>query len=250
MKIVIVGSGWLGKPLAESLKLEGNSVSVIYRSNKPELTAGINAFQLTENESVNASLNDADWVVFCFPPPKEGKSHAEVCLEFTKHCQASCRFVFTSTTGVYPNENKTFDETAILDSANKHVATEEKLQKELGKQLTIVRLAGLVGEGRFPVRMMSKSGKTYNYNEYCNLIHLQDAVGIISFLIQDQVEVQIVNACAPNHPLKGDYYTKMAEKLRVEVPLFEKGPTGKCIQSDLSISLGYKYLLPNPYDFY
>ena len=250
MKIVIVGSGWLGKPLAEKLKLGGNSISVVYRSNKPELTAGINAFQLTEDEAITVVLNAADYVVFCFPPPKEGKSHAETCSELAKHCQTSCRFIFTSTTGVYPNENRTFDETVILDSANKHVATEQTLQKELGKRLTIVRLAGLVGEGRFPVRMMSKSGKTYNYNEYCNLIHLHDAVGIIEFLIEKKFEVPVVNACAPNHPLKGEYYTNMAEKLGVETPLFEKGLTGKCIQSDLSISLGYKYLLPNPYDFY
>jgi len=250
MNIAIVGSGWLGLPLAEKLSKEGHQVTSFYRSNKPAFTREINSIPLSDQELVEELLSGMDCVVFCFPPPREGKSHAEVCLELAKNGQEKCRFVFTSTTGVYPNEDKTFDETAVLDLTNKHVQTEATLREALGNQLTVVRLAGLVGEGRFPVRMMSKSGKTYNYNEYSNLIHLKDAVGMIEFLIENNLNVPVVNACAPLHPLKGDYYTRMAEKLEVPTPLFEKGPTGKCIQSDLSVSLGYEYLLPDPYDFY
>ena len=250
MKIVIVGSGWLGKPLAEKMAENGNEVTTIYRQNKPEFHSRISTIQITENGSVSARLKEADYVVFCFPPPKEGKSHADSCIELARCCQANCRFVFTSTTGVYPNENKSFDETAILDASNKHVITEQKLQQEFGERLSIVRLAGLVGEGRFPVRMMSTSGKKYNYNEYCNLIHRDDAVGFLSFLIQHQLEVGIVNACAPIHPLKGEYYPEMAKYLKVSVPEFEKGPNGKLIQSDLSISIGYRYLLPDPFHFF
>jgi nucleoside-diphosphate-sugar epimerase len=142
-----------------------------------------------------------------------------------------------------------FNEESALDPSNKHVQTENQLRKEFGQRLTIVRLAGLVGAGRFPVRMMSKSGKIYNGDEYCNLIHLDDAVGIIAFLIGENPRVEILNACAPQHPPKGEYYTAMAERLSVPAPVFEKGPTGKFIQSDLSISLGYEYSKPDPYDF-
>jgi len=261
MKIVIVGSGWLGKPLAEKMWNLGHDVFAIYRSNKPMVSCAIakaiddtrSAIELIQSNDLDMlkmKLPHADAVVFCFPSPKEGKSHAEVCLDITQYCDPSCRFIFTSTTGVYPNENAEFDEQSILDPENKHVQTENQLRRELGNTLSIVRLAGLVGEGRFPVRMMSSSGKIYNADEYCNLIHLEDAVGFIAFLILENIRVEIVNACAPQHPAKGEYYTDMAEKLNVATPVFEKGPTGKLILSDLSISLGYEYLKPDPYDFY
>lgn len=250
MKIVIVGSGWLGKPLAEKMWDSGHEVFAVYRSNKPSISSAIELIKSADINLLKEKLAHADVVVFAFPPPKEGKSHPEVCLELAQYCTSDCRFIFTSTTGVYLNENKKFDERSGLDPSNKHVKTEQELQQVLGNRLTIVRLAGLVGEERYPVRMMSASGKTYNGNEYCNLIHLDDAVGIIAFLILEKIQVAVVNACAPIHPLKGEYYTEMAQQLGVETPKFEKGPTGKFIRSDLSISLGYEYQKPDPYSFY
>ncbi len=250
MKIVIVGSGWLGKPLAEKMWDSGHEVFAVYRSNKPIVSSAIELIKSDDLDTLRMKLPHADVVVFCFPAPKEGKSHAEVCLDIAQYSDSSCRFIFTSTTGVYPDENARFNEESALDPSNKHVQTENQLRKEFGQRLTIVRLAGLVGAGRFPVRMMSKSGKIYNGDEYCNLIHLDDAVGIIAFLIGENPRVEILNACAPQHPPKGEYYTAMAERLSVPAPVFEKGPTGKFIQSDLSISLGYEYSKPDPYDFF
>jgi nucleoside-diphosphate-sugar epimerase len=253
MKITIIGSGWIGTPLAEHLHSLGNEVSVTYRTNTPILSADIAAFRTEDQtEAYNRSISEADYIVFAFPPPRTGsKSHAEVCFEAAASANDNCKFVFTSTTGIYPNENRSFDENEDLSSApNKHLETENALRAKWQNRLTIIRFAGLVGGNRFPVKNMSASGKTYNSEETVNLIHLKDVLGIITFVIEEKPPVILLNACAPDHPKKGEYYTWMAKELGIDPPLFEKGPTGKLIRSDLSVSLGYIYHFVNPFDFF
>ena len=252
MKITIIGSGWIGTPLAEHLHSLGNEVSVTYRTNAPILSADIAVFQSEDQtEAYKKTISQADYIVFAFPPPRTGsKSHAEICFEAAASANDKCKFIFTSTTGIYPNENRSFDENEDLSSyPTKHLETENTLRTKWQDSLTIIRFAGLVGGNRFPVRSMSASGKTYNSEETVNLIHLKDVVGIITFAIEEKIPVNLLNACAPNHPKKGDYYTWMANELDIDPPLFEKGPTGKIIRSDLSISLGYEYCYADPFDF-
>lgn len=252
MKIVIIGSGWLGSPLAEHLRNSGHSVSVTYRSNIPDLNPGIKAFRISDwSEGFKTAVHEADFVIFAFPPPKtETNTHAEVCLGVAKLANNSCKFLFASTTGAYPDNDFSYtEETDLSEFSNKHLETERKLRTGMKERLTIVRLAGLVGGNRFPVKNMSLSGKTYNGNERVNLLHLSDAIGIFVFLIENDIKVPVLNACSPIHPHKGEYYIRMAEQLVIEPPKFETGPAGKVIDSSLSVSLGYEYHYNNPFEF-
>lgn len=252
MKIVIIGSGWLGTPLAEHLSGFGHSVSVTYRSNEPAVSHAIKAFRLSDwPADLKLVIREANCIVFAFPPPKtETNTHAKVCLEIAALANPDCRFLFTSTTGAYPDGDLTYtEETDLTGATNKHLETERELRSKLNDRLTIVRLAGLVGGNRFPARNMSASGKTYNGSEKVNLLHLADAVGIFSFLIEQDIHIPLLNACSPVHPEKGEYYTWMAEKLGIAPPLFENGPGGKIIDSSRSVILGYTYQFANPFDF-
>lgn len=256
MNAVIIGGGWLGLPLAESLAKQQFLVTMTYRSKVPEITQKV-ALETYDGTVVSQSLQqrlaEADVVFFTFPPPKDGSSHAAQCLTIAKHAPESCRFVFTSTTGVYPNEDKNFTENMVIataDSENKHLRTEFELRDALKERLTIVRMAGLVGGGRFPVKNMSASGKVYNGSEVVNLIHQIDAVRVLEFVATSvSASGGTLNACVPSHPDKQSYYTWMAEQLGIDPPKFEKGPTGKCIQSDLLDSYLFSFERPNPYDF-
>lgn len=250
MKIVIIGSGWLGASLAEQLYNNGHEVVCTYRSNRPELPENILTFPMDFSDAEFTDyLKAADTVIFAFPAPKSGKSHAEICSEASTFCQPECTFLFTSTTGVYPDKDMEFNEQSEVNLNSPHVITEQQLITHFQRRITIVRLAGLVGNGRFPVRMMSASGKTYNGNESCNLLHHTDAVGILTFLTENRVDTTILNACAPLHPLKGEYYTWMAEQLGIPAPLFEQGKQGKRISAELSQQLGYHYVFDDPYLF-
>ena len=251
MKIVIIGSGWLGTPLAEQLSNSGHSVSVTYRNNEPTVSSTVRAFRLSDwSVELKLALGEADRIVFAFPPPKtETNTHAKACLEIASLANESCRFLFTSTTGAYPDGDFTYtEETDLSDETNKHLETERELSAKLNDRLTIVRLAGLVGGNRFPARNMSLSGKTYNGSEKVNLLHLTDAIGVFSFLIEEDIRIPLLNACSPLHPEKGAYYSWMAEKLGIAPPLFENGPQGKVISSALSVALGYKYEYADPFD--
>jgi len=257
MNAVIIGGGWLGLPLAESLAKKDFLVTTTYRTSVPEISQKITleCYDGTVvSESLQQRLSKVDVVFFVFPPPKDESSHSEQCLKIAAFTPNNCRFVFTSTTGVYPNEDKAFTEDMVVATAhsdNKHLRTEFELRETLKERLTIVRLAGLVGGKRFPVKNMSASGKVYNGSEVVNLIHQIDAVRVLEFVVNSQYYEHplTLNACAPSHPDKQSYYTWMAEQLGIEPPKFKKGPTGKHIQSDLLYSLNFSFERPNPYDF-
>ncbi len=255
MNVVIIGGGWLGLPLAESLAKKGYLVTATYRTSIPRVSEKITLERYdgsVVSESLQAHLSQAEVVFFTFPPPKDGSSHSDQCRNIATFTQNPCRFVFTSTTGVYPNEDKVFTEGMVIataDSENKHLRTEFELREALKDRLTIVRMAGLVGGGRFPVKNMSASGKIYNGSETVNLIHRIDAVRVLEFSATSDYCAVTLNACAPSHPDKQSYYTWMAEQLGIAPPKFEKGPTGKTIQSDLLCSLNFSFERPNPYDF-
>lgn len=256
MNIVVIGGGWLGLPLSVLLNEKKYQTTITYRTNKPIVQTGINLEQYDGNfvsETLQGKLSKADTVFFVFPPPKNSnQTHFGQCLELATYTSPACTFVFVSTTGVYPNESKSFTEEMVLPdqhAENKHLITEFELRDKLKERLTIVRMAGLVGGNRFPAKNMSASGKTYNGSELVNLIHQVDAVRVLEFVLEQELWGKTFNACAPEHPEKGEYYTWMAEQMEIYPPVFEKGPTGKIIQSDLLLSLGFTLERPNPYEF-
>lgn len=251
MNIVVIGSGWLGLPLARHLLAKGHTVTATRRNTEPLETA-VNLVRYPSEESADL-LVQADVVVLAFPPDRFSlEAYAGDCLQVAEHCGPQTRLLMISSTSVYPSAITVADETSADDvkaDTNKILFAERKLQQRLGKRLTILRLAGLIGPKRYPVTAMSRSGKTYFANDPVNVIHLEDAVGLSTFLIENDHGGEIVNGCASNHPTKKEFYTWMAEKLGIPAPLFEPGGEGKIIDSTKSRKLGYSYVKDEPFSF-
>lgn len=254
MKIAVIGTGWLGAPLANQLIDNGHEVWGSKRT-KSAIEARFQEFIYPETTNESTTLiSQMDCVILAFPPGRNVPSnYTENCLAVVELLSESCNVVMLSSTGVYENTNVVVVEDDLKhDQRLEHpiVQTEFELIQRLQKRLTIIRLAGLVGPNRFPASAMAKSGKTYAANEPINLIHLVDAVGSIVWVIENTIWGEIINCCAENHPLKGEYYTWMANKLGIPAPLFETIPfEGKIISSEKSRQLGYVYLKDNVYDF-
>lgn len=253
MKIAVIGSGWLGLPLAERLRERGNDVFSTKRSVSAETAPEIKQFPSADN-STEQLLGEADVVILAFPPARTSpEAYSEDCLNCVKPLQAKCRVLMISSTSVYPDNSQLSDETSVEwteNTENRIALAEKRLHDLLGERLTILRLAGLIGPGRYPASAMSKSGKTYLADEPVNLIHLEDAVGLAEHLVVNNISGTVVNGCAKEHPLKGPYYTRMAEQLGIQPPLLEKGVApGKIVSSERSRELGYSYLYDDPYDF-
>jgi nucleoside-diphosphate-sugar epimerase len=257
MNIAVIGTGWLGHPLATKLTELGH---IVYGSRRtvPEAERVVyRTFIHPSRNPINKEIIPlADVVILAFPPGKETpEQYAGDCLDICRLVGEQARVILISSTGVYRKQNGTCSEESFddlqFDPDYPVSRAEFELIQLLGKRLTIVRLAGLIGPNRYPVKNMSASGKTYKGNEPVNVIHQQDAVDLVIFITERKISGEIVNGCAAEHPLREAYYSWMADKLGIDPPLFLQSTAddGKIISSAKSRELGFSYTYDNPFDF-
>jgi nucleoside-diphosphate-sugar epimerase len=84
-----------------------------------------------------------------------------------------------------------------------------------------------------------------------NLIHQDDAVGILQKIIEQREKVggEIFNGCCDVHPTKKVLYTAAAKKMDLAVPQFieEKNSVKKIVVNEkVKKVLGYEFLHPDP----
>ncbi|ASS49269.1 MAG: hypothetical protein A3D31_03910 [Candidatus Fluviicola riflensis] len=255
MNCVVVGTGWLGGPLAGSLAEKGHSVTGTRRS---VTLMAKRAYRLIAyppaNRLLKEELKETDVVILAFPPNRSSvDQYTNDCIAVCKLISPGCKVILTSSTSVYEVKSGTcFEEDLVYnpESTNRIHRAEHTLRELLKDRLTIVRFAGLIGPNRHPVRNMIKSGILYSVNQPVNLIHQQDAVGLIEYVIENQLWGETINGCAPQHPTRGAYYTCMANQLELTPPLFEDTPgESKLVSPEKSLKLGYVYQFPDPFDF-
>lgn len=234
--IAILGLGWLGLPLAQALHKKRYSVKGSVSSrNKLDQLEGL-PFDVTKiviNESEilgdwDTFIQKANLLIVNLPPGRtEGveRTYPAWMDQIVDRTSPKRNVIFTSTTGVYADENQKVDENiepnptrisgkAVLDA-------ERRLAAYFGKNLTILRLAGLIGEDRHPGRFMAGKKGLKNGNAPVNLVHQEDCIGIIQKVIEQNTWGKVINLCASKHPIKKDYYRKAASALGLEPPTFK-----------------------------
>ncbi|RSD31232.1 NAD-dependent epimerase/dehydratase family protein [Vibrio pectenicida] len=261
--ILIIGGGWLGKPLAHYLESIGNNVIVTRTSN--------DGVSLLKAESLQAKCLDlcgdlshiaqtvkstkTNIVIGCFPPGFRsalGDQYIRCWETLTKACLLAQvkRIVMVSSTSVYPNLAKPMLEDdaswskAAQDNNFSQKAT-AMLQAEQhvidsGINYAIVRCSGLVGPDRHPSRFVSKM-KQISTKAPANMLHLKDAIGVISFITAFKQNV-IINATTPNTVSKAEFYQAALDSIGSEeiLPPFVQ-QEDKRILSDHLEELGYRF---------
>lgn len=254
MDTLIIGAGWLGTPLASALANEGFQVTASHRSadHFPENTE----YQpiVFPSEEGWSLVGKASVIVLAFPPGRTSPhEYPERCLEIARRSSETAHILLISSTGVYPDEINTFTEKDLVLSGRElspPAKAEYLLRQLIDDRLTVIRMGGLIGPERYPVRAMASGGKTYDGSVPVNVIHQKDAVGLIVFLIRRNHRGITVNACSPAHPPRGTFYTRMAEKMQLPIPDFSGTPSGgKIIDSGYSVRLGYHYRFPDPLSY-
>lgn len=132
------------------------------------------------------------------------------------------------------------------DLQKETVQAEIKLRAILGSRLTILRLEGLIGNDKHPVKHLSGKKEIPNGNSPVNLIHLDDVIGLIDRIIERKYWGEVLNACYPNHSIKKVYYTQKAEKLNIPLPEFkdELGSRKLILSEKSTDDLGFNYCIP------
>ncbi|TNE56347.1 MAG: hypothetical protein EP338_00050 [Bacteroidetes bacterium] len=250
-RIVIIGCGWLGLPLAEALIESGFQVSgsTSRREKIPDLSLrNIHPFVYRMEDGISSSLQteleQADYCFLNIPPGKIPQAtYEDACLEIFKALSKQAQLIFVSSTGVYPDLNKEVTEEDAPIPDHPLVMTEHALKKQGDTRVTVLRPAGLFGGQRHPAYFLSGKSNLKHGKNPVNLVHLEDCIRFILLLIQHQLFGRTVNLCTDEHPERQEYYLQTCSLLQLPLPQFisEKGPW-KTINNSLSKSLfGFHY---------
>lgn len=264
--ISILGAGWLGLPLGKFLVEKGYDVKGSTTSEsklKVIDAAGVQPFLLSvegkqiQGENV-ATFFDTDILIVNIPPGRRNPDIETIyphqiatILDSVKQS----KIIFTSSTGVYGDENTIVTEQTPLHPtrrSGKALAKAETLIRNSELNWIILRLAGLVGEDRKPGKFLAGKKGLTNGNAHVNLVHRQDCIQVIHQLLQSDHWNEVFNVCADKHPQKEVYYIQQAIKEGLEPPTFvDSSEQSFKIVSNQKIKqfLHYSFLFPNPMQF-
>ena len=158
--------------------------------------------------------------------------------------------MFTSSTGVYGPQQGLVTPNSVAqpqtESGRQLLEVESILRSQDGFSTQIVRLGGLLGGDRHPVKQLAKLPVVNNPQAPINLIHKADAIGLLRHLAEEAPWQRIYHGVAPWHPTKQDFYEQAAIEMQLPSPKFSKEPgnTNKTVTDPQVESLGYVFLEP------
>ncbi len=257
-KISIAGCGWLGFPLAVQLREMGYDVHALTRD--PEriptfVNNGLIGYRYDGSaESIpNEFLADAMALIIALPPfHPETNDYPEFIQALAEKTSPNTRIFYTSSTGVYPQNEGTYDEFSPFDSTSgsKLCRASEAIIQASGRPHTILRLAGLFGPNRHPIFRISHRKRFTNGRSPLNLVHQQDVIDAIVSLLSKPESASVYNLVHPNHPLRKEYYEKAAIHYGLEQPLCADDlQIARIISGNfITSSLGFQYRF-DPFGF-
>lgn len=220
-KISILGCGWLGFPLAQSLIQYGFSVLGSTTS-----ASKINIFNECGIEPFLVDIENPNQTIFDFlqakiliitAPPKGIITYENLILQIQK--SPIKKVIFISSTSVYDSAEKPITEEFPLKESTLSKA-ENLFRNNQNFSTTIIRFAGLIGYNRNPNNFFKNGKKIDNPNGVVNMIHLDDCIRIIETIINQNIWNETFNACADSHPTRKDFYTHAFECFGKNLPEF------------------------------
>jgi nucleoside-diphosphate-sugar epimerase len=284
----IIGCGWLGKALAASLLEQGVSVLATssQQSNVEQLHGqGIEAQQLllpsnTKQLGQHDIFTQQCLVIAITPKFRQGQTDygikVEQLVDAAKERGIVQRIILLSSTAVYQGLEGLVDENSklnLVESSSVELSSVELGSMKLGsaksgsvekapilhtaeqavlnfhRQGNILRLAGLVGPERHPGKFLLAKRTLKSSSAPVNLIHQQDAVGLILSLLTSTSPQGIFNGVSDTHVTKAIYYQAAAKSLGLELPTLS---SDKVLDSTRIVSgdkakqqLGYSFIYPD-----
>lgn len=269
MIISVLGCGWLGFPLAERLLSQEHTVkgSTTTKDKVGVLKqSGIDVYQIDLPHSFSDEQTEDFWecdlLVLNIPPGRRNPDVeddfpglTEKVIEKAKSHDISW-IIFTSSTSVYPKFGGiTTEEDAKPGKAARKsgeaLLKAEELIKTSGLDYTILRLGGLYGYDRHPIKYLKGKKNLDGALKPVNLVHQLDCVNIIEEVIIQKKRNEIYNVVSDGHPPRKEFYQCAAKKFKVTPPTFkEDNNTNYRIVSNEKIKsdLFYEFFYPNPMD--
>lgn len=272
--VSILGCGWMGRPLAQ--RLADQDVHVRGSTTTPEKIDalrqdGIEPYPLVLDPDLSgedlSSFFRSPILVLNVPPPRgvdDVRSYHRHQIDALRAAAADGDvewILFASSTGVYPNVERTVTEAdqppgrpdALPGSRRRSgealLDVEGRLMDDDRFATTVVRFGGLYGDDRHPGRFLAGRTNVSRPEAPVNLIHQDDCVALLLTLLEQDVRDDVFNACADAHPTRRVIYTRAAEVLGLDPPTFDESDntTGKVVDNQkVKTQTGYQFHHPDP----
>lgn len=230
--IIILGCGWLGQQLGQTLASAGYPVYGSRQSaaGLASLPASIQPLllqlPLEELPEQQQAIWQGAWLLCAIPPAANKRSQTDY-LNLLRNVaelgnKAGVRGVIhCSSTGVYQGLTGEVTEKSVLPQSGKSLLlAEAEQQLQQIKPCVTLRLAGLIGPGRHPANFTA--GRLIAGPELpVNMVHALDiAEFILCLLSSSPAENDCFNLCCPEHPTKQIFYNAAAAAVGLPAPQF------------------------------
>ncbi|MEH6449041.1 MAG: hypothetical protein V7765_10240 [Oleispira sp.] len=220
-RISILGSGWLGLPLAIELNQLGYQIKASSRSEArlSQVTqAGISAHVYDiEADQNDVSFLQADILIINITS-KNVEAYKDLIVLVEK--SPIQKVLFISSTSVY-GDSLDPSSPAITESNQDALIScplltiENLFRESLHFDTSIIRFSGLIGYQRHPGRFFAQTQEDgsikckpiKNPDASVNMIHRDDCIGIIKALLEGDIWGEVFNGCSSHHPARREFYT-------------------------------------------
>jgi nucleoside-diphosphate-sugar epimerase len=272
MNIAIIGCGYIGYEIAKELYEKGHFVTCATRNpdsikKLSKVTQKSIVMAGTDEKEISLLIGGNDVIIVTIST--KAKIDFEESFLKTSQTIKKCAFelntpktiIYTSKSSVYgDHEGMWVDESAQLkatDDESKMLIEGEKIissLKDLSWKVCILRLAQVYGPGR----EISDFYKSYykktipdHGNFYTNFVHQQDVVGIVSYILEHQIE-GIFNVVDNEHPTRQEIAELLSLKLNIPIPKYDPQLAdftdyNKRVSNFKIKEIGYTFKYPNRY---
>lgn len=242
-QLSFLGCGWLGTAFVKKY------------ADTYDISAGVRTFEHANDlqqfkctpyclPKADSDFYQCDILIISLTPRHNYK---ETLAPVFKSLPKTTKVLLLSSTSVYRGLEGTISDTNLPKLCElSDMLRMENYVREHVVGCTILRLGGLMGDNRIAGRW--KSPTKVLENTAVNYLHQEDAVSIIHHILRDNKNFLIINAVAPEHPLRSEIYKKNCMQFK-EID-FQTAPH-RYIASDILIhTLEYDFKYPNPLTFW
>lgn len=232
---LIIGFGYIGRRLADSLKTAGWRVSTLVRSADGVVAAqrlGVTPWQgdLDHLDSLIDLPTNNTVVFYLAPPPTEGVTDPRIANFLKARTTAPDGFIYISTTGVYGDcEGQMVTEDSPLnpetDRAKRRVNAEADLRDYAAAhpQLrhVVLRVSGIYGPGKLPLARLQRNEpivEDADHPSYVNVIHADDLVDICIAAAERAPRGAIYNVSSNRPVSMASYMDTVADAAKLQRP--------------------------------
>lgn len=260
----MIGAGYIGLPLACSLKEQGHETTGWVSSEASRMRLeekGLPAICADVADEKAWAQCDKNWdaMIYCVSSSRQGLKAFAVAhqrgLELALKCGAA-RFLYVSSTSLYGqndgSEVNEFSLTQPVSEKGKILLEAEERVKKCGG--VIARLAGIYGPERGFWLQKILSGATVlegNGERWLNQIHRDDAVSALSFLLYHSPPKEVWNVCDDEPVRLRDFCHWICETFDKPLPVItsptitpSRAKTNKRVSNAKLRAAGYRFLYP------